>query len=331
MLSNKKVMNRSRAIAFFEVICAVVFWGGSFIATKIALREVAPVTIVWLRFAMGVVILGVAVLARKQLSWPPTLELAYFAVLGFIGITFHQWLQSNALETSQATTTAWIVATTPVFIALLSWLFLKEQLNLVRIGGIALAAIGVLLVVTKGDLRAIELGKFGAPGDILVLVSAVNWAVFTVLSRRGLQLHSATLMMFYVMLFGFLFTSALFFAGPTFTTAGQSLFAAPGLADIGHLTTDGWLGVAFLGIFCSGFAYIFWYDALKIIPASQLGVFLYIEPLITMVVAALIIQESLVLAGILGGAIILLGVWLVNRPAIQSEPRLATAPSEELP
>ncbi len=324
-------MFNRRTRALTEVVLAVVFWGASFIATKVALRDVAPVTVVWLRFAMGVVILGAAVLARKQLSWPPPQELAYFALLGFIGITFHQWLQSNALETSQATTTAWIIASTPVFIALLSWLFLKEQLTLLRVSGIALAALGVLLVVTKGDLGAIEIGKFGAPGDILILISAVNWAVFTVLSRRGLHLHSATLMMFYVMAFGFLFTSVLFFAGPAFAAAGQPLFAAPGLADVGHLTFEGWLGIGFLGIFCSGLAYIFWYDALKIIPASQLGVFLYIEPLVTMVVAALVIQESLVLAGVLGGAIILLGVWLVNRPAQQSEPRLATGPSEELP
>ncbi len=294
-------MPRERAISLIEVSLAVIFWGASFVATKVALREATPVTVIWLRFAMGVVILGVAVLLRRQFIIPPRKELGYFALLGFLGITFHQWLQANALETSQATTTAWIVATTPVFIALLSWLFLKEYLNGIRIVGILLAALGVLLVETKGDPAAIELGKFGAPGDILVLISAMNWAVFTVLSRRGLRLHSAALMMFYVMLVGWLFTSLLFFAGP-------------GLADIVRLGTDGWLGIGFLGIFCSGLAYIFWYDALKDIPASQVGVFLYFEPLVTVIVAAALLQESLVLAAALGGAIILFGVWLVNRP-----------------
>ncbi len=309
-------MKHARTWAFIEVTFAVVFWGASFIATKVALRDIAPITVVWMRFGMGVVILGAAVLMRKQFTVPVGKELAYFTLLGFLGITFHQWLQSNALVTSQATTTAWIVATTPAFIALLSWLFLKEYLGTMRVIGIGLAALGVLLVVSKGDLHSLELGEFGAPGDILVLISAVNWAVFTVLSRRGLKLHSAALMMFYVMAFGWVLSSLLFLAGP-------------GLTDLGRLTFAGWVGVSFLGIFCSGLAYIFWYDALKLVPASQVGVFLYVEPLVTVVVAAAVLQESLVTTVAIGGAIILLGVWMVNRPAKkESRAAVTTVPSE---
>jgi drug/metabolite transporter (DMT)-like permease len=295
------VTTRNRNIALLEATLAVMFWGASFIATKVALRDVLPITVVWLRFGMGVLILGAAVVARKELARVSAKELAYIALLGFLGVTVHQWLQSNALVTSQATTTAWIVATTPVFIALLSWLFLREHLGVAQVTGIALATLGVLLVVTKGDPSSLALGKFGAPGDILILISAANWAVFTVLSRRGLKLHSAALMMFYGMLFGWVFSSLLF-------------FAAPGSPDVGRLTFTGWLGVGFLGIFCSGLAYIFWYDALKQVNASQVGVFLYLEPLVTVLVAAVILQERLALAAAVGGAIILFGVWLVTRP-----------------
>jgi drug/metabolite transporter (DMT)-like permease len=277
-----------------------VFWGASFIATKIALRDVMPITVVWLRFGMGVLILGGAVVARKEFARFSLVELAYFSLLGFLGITFHQWLQSNGLVTSQATTSAWIVATTPVFIALLGRLLLKELLGWTRLTGIAFAAVGVLLVVTRGDLTPLSVGEFGRPGDVLILISAMNWAVFSILSRRELKRHPATLMMFCVMAFGWIFTSLLFSSGP-------------GFADIGHLSPTGWLGVGFLGIFCSGLAYIFWYDALKQIPASQVGVFLYLEPLVTVVVAGLVLQENVVAATAVGGGIILLGVWLVNR------------------
>ena len=62
------------------------------------------------------------VAARRQFKVPNRQDLAYFALLGFLGITFHQWLQSTGLETSAAATTAWIVATIPVFTALLGWL-----------------------------------------------------------------------------------------------------------------------------------------------------------------------------------------------------------------
>ena len=124
---NSKFMITKRVFPILEAIFTVIVWGGTFIATKIALQEVSPATVVWLRFAMGVIILGAAVAMRKQFAMPERNEWLYFALLGFIGVTFHQWLQANGLVTAQATTTAWIVATTPIFIALFGWLVLKKS------------------------------------------------------------------------------------------------------------------------------------------------------------------------------------------------------------
>ena len=291
-------MNNRRAM--LEAIVAVVVWGASFVATKVALRYTSPDVVVWLRFAMGVVILGVAVLAGQKFTLPEKRDWPYFALLGFLGITFHQWLQSTGLVTSQATTTGWIVSTIPVFMALLGWLALKEKLLWLQVAGILLSAFGVLLVVTHGDLVLLASGKFGTVGDFLILLSAPNWAVFSVLSRRGLKKYPAALMMFYVMAFGWLFSTILF-------------FMSGGLSQIGHIPWDGWAEIAFLGIFCSGLAYIFWYDALQTLPVAQTGAFLYLEPVVTVIVAALILGERLYLATLLGGVLILAGVWLVNR------------------
>jgi drug/metabolite transporter (DMT)-like permease len=98
---------------------------------------------------------------------------------------------------------------------------------------------------------------------------------------------------------GWLFTTVLFFLGP-------------GLADLAHLTWKGWLAIGFLGVFCSGLAYIFWYDALQALPVAQAGAFVYLEPFITVVVAAVLIDEPLVFSALLGGLGILTGVWLVQ-------------------
>ncbi len=293
-------MPTSKTIPYLEALFAVVVWGASFIATKVALQDIPPLAVVWLRFSMGVIILGVTVAARRQFALPRKNEWAYFALLGFLGITFHQWLQSNGLQTSEAGTTAWIVATTPVFMALLAWAVLKETLTWSKTLGIFLAFAGVLLVVSKGDLSSISIGRFGAPGDKLILVSAVNWAVFSVLSRRGLKTYPAGLMMFYVMALGWVFTTVLFFATENITT-------------ISALTFNGWLGIAFLGIFCSGLAYIAWYDALQALSAAQTGVFLYIEPLVAVIVAFFVLGEPITWVSLAGGGIILFGVWLVNR------------------
>ncbi len=293
-------MFKSKLFPYLEAGFAAIVWGASFIATKIVLADISPITIVWLRFAMGIIVLGVAVALRRQFAWLNRNEWGYFALLGFLGITFHQWLQSNGLKTSEASTTAWIVATTPVFMALLGWLILKEKLSGIKILGIGLAFIGVLLVVSHGNIASISIGKFGAPGDKLILISSLNWAVFSALSRRGLKTYSASLMIFYVMLLGWIFTSIVFIGGRNYT-------------EIPALSFDGWLGVIFLGIFCSGLAYIAWYDALQALSTANTGVFLYIEPLIAMVVAFFILGEPITVASVFGGGVILFGVWLVNR------------------
>lgn len=286
--------------AQIKLFVAIAIWGGSFIATKIAVGQVSPVAVVWSRFLIGILILGWFALRHKQLHIPTVKDGLEFLWLGFLGITLHQWLQSSGLVTSEASTTAWIVSTTPVFMALLGWLFLKENLTPVIIIGISAATLGVLLVVSKGDFGSLFNGGFGQPGDILILISAPNWAVFSVMSHPALQRHSAIKTTFYVLLFGWLLTSIQFFASGSWV-------------EFGELNLSGWMSIGYLGIFCSALAYIFYNDGLQKLPASQVGAFLYLEPLIATMVAAAILSEQIVLATLAGGVLILLGVWLVNR------------------
>lgn len=297
----------STSSAQVKLLAAIAVWGGSFIATKIAVREAAPVVVVWMRFLIGLVILGWFAWRRNELrisSWKEGFE---FILLGFLGITLHQWLQSSGLVTSEAATTAWIVSTTPIFMALLGWVFLKEKLTASLLLGILAATLGVLLVVSKGDFQSIFRDGFSQPGDILILISAPNWAIFSVLSRPALQKHSAVKFTFYVLLFGWLLTSIQFLGGAHWD-------------EFSRFSTAGWLSIAFLGVFCSALAYIFYNDGLQALPASQVGVFLYFEPLFATLIAAAVLSERIVLATLAGGVLILFGVWLVNRrPESQPE------------
>ena len=294
-------MNSSKTLsAQLKLVAAIAVWGGSFIATKLAVGEVSPVTVVWSRFLIGLIILGWFAWRHGELAIPTWKDGLEFAFLGFMGITLHQWLQSSGLVTSEAATTAWIVSTTPVFMAVLGWLFLKEHLGIAGTAGIVLAALGVLLVVSKGSLAGMFSGSFGRQGDILILISAPNWAIFSVISRPALQKHSAIKVTFYVLLFGWLLTSLQFLAGRHWSEFSQ-------------LSSTGWIAIAFLGVFCSALAYIFYNDGLKALPASQVGAFLYLEPLVATLVASIILSEQIVFATLAGGALILLGVWQVSR------------------
>jgi drug/metabolite transporter (DMT)-like permease len=286
--------------AQIKLITAVVIWGGSFVATKIALQEVSPITVVSLRFLIGLLILGWIAWRTQDLVIPSfKIGLQLFG-LGFIGIAFHQWLQSTGLVTSQASTTAWIVATIPIFMALLGWLFLGEKIGGFALVGIFIAALGVLLVVSKGDLSTIWQSGFGSPGDLLILISAPNWAVFSVVSRPFLQRFSAIKFTFYIMLFGSMIILIPFMGGGYWH-------------EISHFTFRGWMSICFLGVFCSALAYIFYNDGLQALPASQAGAFIYLEPLVTTMIAVALLSEQVTVFSALGGLLILIGVWLVNR------------------
>ena len=289
--------------AYLGLGLTVVLWGASFVALKILLQELEPAALTMARFAIGIAVLATVSAARRQLQAPRMRDLPWLALLGFLGITFHQWLQATGLQTASATVTSWIVATIPVFVALLGWLVLRERLGWWRVAGIALAAVGVSIVVSDGNLGGLLTGTTGTPGDVLIAISAVNWAVFTILSKRFMQ-HGDSLrpvtMMLYVMGFGWAFSLAwLGVAG-----GGQAIL---------RLSASGWWAMAFLGIGCSGLAYLFWYDALDRIDATQAGVFLYFEPLATAAIAWPLLGEPVSWAMAVGGAAILAGVWMVNR------------------
>ena len=292
-----------------KAFLAITFWGASFVATKIALREASPLTVIVLRFALGLGVLVLIAAARREFMLPQPGDLGWLVLLGLNGITVHQLLQANGLVTTSATNSGWIVALIPIFSALLAWLMLREPFGRLKILGLALATGGALLVISRGQLGGGLLHIPATPGDFLMLLSSLNWALFTVLSKRMMGKLSPTLMVTYVMIFGWLAVLPLW--------AG-----ARGWLDLPHLTAAGWGSVLFLGLLCSGVAYAFWYDALAVAGATQVATFLYLEPIVTVIVAASLIGEAVTWATLVGGAIILVGVWLVNRrETVEVRPR----------
>ena len=293
-------MDRSRLKALAAGAAAAVSWGASFVAIKVALRTLSPLPLVWARFGMGVVVLGVFAAFRREKDPLTGREWGLVILLGFLGVPFHHLVQSTGLKTAQAATSAWIISSMPVFIAILGALFLGEKMDRRRWIGLAVAAMGALLVVTRGDPGRLLFSDPGSFGDLLVLLSALNWAVFSVVSRNFLRRHRPAPMMLKVMSVGWLMTTLPF-------------LCKGGWESLAGLDLAGFAAVVFLGVFCSGLAYVFWYDALKILPASQAGVLMYLNPAAATLVAVFGLGEPLTAAMISGAVLITIGVWQVNR------------------
>lgn len=273
---------------------AVIFWGVSFVATKAALTEVAPVTLIFLRFAIGA-----AVLLAIVRELPPRNAWPALALMGFIGVFVHQMLQAYALTMTSATNSGWLIGVTPIWSAVLAAIVLRERFGLWKVVGLAGGFAGALLVVTKGDFSSSVFGRPSTTGDLLILISTVNWAVYSVLGHRTIR----TL-------------------GPRRATSGAMLFGAAMLApffvaqkgwrQIPNLTATGWSALLFLAVCCSALGYLFWYGALERIEVSRVAALLYAEPLVTFVAAALLLGERVSGVVIAGGILVLVSVLVAQ-------------------
>ena len=286
------------ASARLKALLAVILWGGSLPSTKVAVSQASVPTVLWLRFGTAVVVLFVFLALRKKLRLLSLRETFIFAALGFIGVFFHNSVQGAALRSLSAGTSGLIVAANPIAIALLGALLLGERLNGRKIAGILVAAFGVLVIMSKGSLSFS--GRGFAAGEIFMVLSVFSWGLFSVLSRKALQKSEPSLAMGYTILFGWLYSS-----GPFFWTGGYR--------EIPAIAPSGWANILFLGVFCSAAAYLFWYDALRELPASEVGVFLYVNPVVAVTLSVLFLGEPMTLSMIAGGALVFLGVWFVNR------------------
>lgn len=284
--------------ARLKALFAVVAWGGSFPAIKAALAEVSFTTLIWLRFGSGVVTLLLLLLFRKRARFLPLRDAALFAALGFLGIFFHNTIQAYALKSVSAGMSGLIIAANPIAIAALGALILGERLDGKTTGGILLAAVGVLVILSKGDPGTLFLKGFNA-GELIMIFSVFTWGLFTVLSRRALRRTPPDLGMTYALSFGWFFSTVPFYFGG-------------GPAELPGISAAAWINILFLGVLCSAISYLFWYDALLVLPASEAGVFLYINPVVAVILSAAFLGEAITFSMVCGGALVFAGVWFVN-------------------
>lgn len=277
-----------------------MLWGVSFVATKAALRELSPVTLVFARFALGTALLVGLLLLRGVSPLPPRDALPSLLLMGFVGIFVHQLLQSIGLSLTTAVQAGWLIGLIPLWSALLAVLLGKERLGGWKVAGLVGGFAGALLVVSRGALGPDLLRLPSTRGDLLILLSTVNWAVYSVLGHRTLRRLGATRATAGAMALGWLMLAPLF-------------LLARGWRELPGLSAAGWGAVLFLGLGCSGLGYLLWYGALERLEVSRVAAFLYLEPFVTFAAAVLLLAEPVSGTAVAGGLLVLASVLLVQR------------------
>jgi drug/metabolite transporter (DMT)-like permease len=282
------------------VLLAILFWGVSFVATRAVVAQISPVALIFARAALGSLLLIAILTARGKAWWPARQYRPPLLLMGFIGVALHGLVQAYALQLTSAINSGWLIGLTPIWSAILAAIHLRERFPPRKLLGLALGFLGAVLVVTRGQLSGGVLALPSTRGDLMILASTVNWAVYSVIGHPTLKRLGSLVATTCALLVGFVLLSVPF-------------LYARAWGDYARLDAMGWVSVLFLGICCSGLGYLFWYGALEKIEATRVAAFLYLEPLVTLVAAVLMLGETVTATTVVGGVLLVGGVALVER------------------
>ncbi len=291
-------------MARFYLLTAVIFWGWTFVATRIVLDYMTPVELLGLRFLIGIPVLLIVV-AAKRLRFRVNRRERWMLLVGSAIITIHFLIQITGLKYTTATNTGWIISITPLILAVLAWAVLKERIGRKEITGIIVATLGILLLVSNG--RFTELNWLESVGDWLVLASAHTWAFYTIATRDVSRSQNPLTVTCAVLIPG-----AAVVLGYMIFTSDWSRFL--------NLPLEPTLALLFLAILGLAVAHWFWQEGIAAIGGARAGIFLYLEPIATTALAVPYLGEPFTPYTAVGGGLVLLGVYVAQRRSKRKGP-----------
>ncbi len=278
------------------LLIPVIFWGVSYIAIKIVLDQLSPMEMISGRFFLGTITLYLILRFKKISPWPVHGIGKLFAAAFMVFL--HFWVMAEGMKDTSASNTAWILTTAPIFIAILSWIVLKEVFSLSQWGGLLIAGSGVLFLTYNGDANNFQWTN--SKGDLLVLGSCVTWAIYTV-GTRGItqKIHPLVATFWMTALAGLIFIPITLFSS--------------GIQPYLTMQTDTTVALLFLGICALAISFWLWSEGLARQTAAEVGVWLYIEPIITVIGAWFLLGEAITVWLAIGAALISLGVFIAEK------------------
>jgi drug/metabolite transporter (DMT)-like permease len=290
-------MTRPKLTASMYALMSISFWGVSFVSTKAVLGKLDPYSLLVLRFGIGAIFLLLLLLLQRNRLHVSIKYVPHLMVLGILGVFVHQVLQATALLTIDASSAGWLISFSPIFTVILSILFLHEKMSIKKVAGMVLAITGVVLVTTTRSGQSFQLSM--NIGFMLMILSTLNWAVYSVLLKSLKIPYPPLVVTFYMCVLGLMLTIPF-------------IIRNKGWETLSLLNSTEWAHLLFLGVFVSGIAYWYWAKALEVLEASKVSMFLYLEPIATLIAAVLLLNEKVFLISLAGGIIIIIGVIIVN-------------------
>jgi drug/metabolite transporter (DMT)-like permease len=287
-----------------RLVAVALIWAGTFIAGRALSEAVEPVAAAFLRFVIASAALSAIMLGGRLRAPKPTLRhVLRLLILGFVGIFLYNLFFFEGLRHISASRATLIIALNPAGIALASFLFAGEQLDRLKLLGIGLGIAGVAIIVLGRDPAALSAGADAWRGDLAIFGCVFSWVTYSAFARPVIKDLGPLPTVFYSVLAG------------TAVLAVYALATTPlDVATLARYRPVDWVSLGFLGLLGSAVAYVWYYSGIGEIGAARAGIFISLNPVFGVILAALLLGETITLQMLCGGALAVSGVYLCNRP-----------------
>jgi len=292
-------MDKKKLLIYTLLILVSLVWAGSFIAVRLIHQEISPINLGFLRFFIATPIMVVILFLKKKKTRIPFKEILPLSVLGLTGVTLLYTLQFIGISYTTASTSSVLINTNVIFIVVLSSLFLKEKFTLKKTLGITISFFGAIIVLlAQISNEYITFKGTFLIGCIFVILSAICWAVYSIMGKKLLLRYDSFTITTYSFVLG-----TIFFLPIVFPEIINVIYS---------ISIIGWVVTLYLSLFCSVFAYLAWYYVLAKNEAGRSAVFLNLIPLFT-IILSFFIGEVPTGFFLIGAMLIIYGVYLVQK------------------
>lgn len=282
----------------FFMLLAVLLWAVNFSFIKIALREFSPHSFNGPRLTLASLLLLTFLWRKEGGISLDRADIWKVVVLGIVGNTFYQLLFINGISLTTASSTSLIMTMTPIFIALMSAIFIRERIHWAGWAGILISFFGLYLILfSRASFSA--LSSRSLKGNLMILLGNLGWAIYTVFSKPLLEKISP------LKLTSLTLTIGTFFYLPF---AAKDILRQPW----DSLSSKSWAAFLYSSILAIAVSYVIWYSSVKRVGNTKTGIFNNITPVLTVFFAHLFLRESITIRQVAGALIILLGFYLTR-------------------
>ncbi len=290
------LITRAKTSAPLFLILATLGWGGNTIASRLAVGEISPMMLIFIRWAM-VVALVLALYGRQMVAAWPTLRprLLWIILMGGFGMSVFNALFYVAAHTTTAVNLGIIQSTMPGLILFGSFLFFGTRINITQCIGLLIALFGVVVVVSKGNLVQLT-GLALNIGDLLMLTACLFYSGYTLGLRNRPKVDSMVMM-------GYFAVTAWAFTIP--------------MVAIEHVTygvlmpgIKGWLVLLYIAIMPSFLSQVWFMKGVDLVGPGAAGLYANLVPIFSAIMAVMILNESFQIFHLVALTFVFTGIYL---------------------